>query len=147
MQQETWLAVHPGYGETGAMKGFGERLRLRARALGLTDSEVARRLDLSQGRYSNYVNEVVEPDLATLVRIVGVLGISADQALGIKPSSTDSLPAILRERIALAAETMEPAMLQAAAAMFDAATKALRPKNLSPSATEKTKAASDTKRI
>lgn len=108
------------------MKGFGERLRSRARALGLTDSEVARRLDLSQGRYSNYVNEVVEPDLATLVRIVGVLGISADEALGIEPRSFQSGQAILRERIALAAETMEPAMLQAAATMFDAAIKTVR---------------------
>ena len=45
------------------MKGFGERLRARAKELGLTDSEVARRTGLTQRRNSNYVNETVEPDL------------------------------------------------------------------------------------
>ena len=111
------------------MQGIGERLRARGRALGLTDSEVARRLGLSQGRYSNYVNEVVEPDLGTLVRIAKTLGLTADEVLGMVPPATEDEEQILRTRIALAAEAMDPVSLQAAAAMFDAAAKSLRPRN------------------
>ncbi len=110
------------------MQGFGERLRLRAKALGMTDSEVARRLGLSQGRYSNYVNEVVEPDLGTLVRIARALGMTADEALGVTPPAAEDERQVLRTRIALAAETMDPAALQAAATMFDAAARSLRPR-------------------
>lgn len=110
------------------MQGFGERLRLRAKALGMTDSEVARRLGLSQGRYSNYVNGIVEPDLGTLVRIARALGMTADEALGVTPPAAEDEGQVLRTRIALAAETMDPAALEAAAVMFDAAAKALRPR-------------------
>ena len=118
--------------DTRGMKGFGERLKSRARALGLTDSEVARRLGLSQGRYSNYCNEVVEPDLSTLVRIVTALGMSADEALGMSSSADADDAAVLRARIALAAEAMDPETLVAAAAMFDAAAKAVRVKEKRP---------------
>ena len=110
------------------MQGFGERLRLRAKALGLTDSEVARRLGLSQGRYSNYVNGVVEPDLGTLVRIAQALGLTTDQILGMGSPAAEDEGQILRTRIALAAEAMGPAALDAAAIMFDAAAKSLRPR-------------------
>ncbi len=110
------------------MQGIGRRLRARARALGLTDSEVARRLGLSQGRYSNYVNEVVEPDLGTLVRIARALGMTADETLGITPPAAEDEGQVLRTRIALAAETMDLAALEAAATMFDAAAKSLRPR-------------------
>jgi len=102
------------------MQGFGERLRARARSLDLTDSEIARRLGLSQGRYSNYVNEVVEPDLGTLVRILKVLGMSADEALGIASSPDPDESTILRERIALAIEAADPDLLRLAAKLFDA---------------------------
>ena len=110
------------------MQGLGERLRLRAKALGMTDSEVARRLGLSQGRYSNYVNGIVEPDLGTLVRIARALGMTADETLGMTPPAAEDEGQILRTRIALAAETMDTAALQAAAIVFDAAAKALRPR-------------------
>jgi transcriptional regulator with XRE-family HTH domain len=110
------------------MQGLGKRLKLRAKALGMTDSEVARRLGLSQGRYSNYVNEVVEPDLGTLVRIARALGLTADEVLGMARPTEEDASHILRTRIALAAETMDLAALRAAAAMFDAAAKSLRPR-------------------
>ncbi len=71
--------------ETVLMRGLGERLKERTRELGLTDSEVARRLGLSQARYSHYANDVHEPDLETLVRIAQTLGMSSDQALGLTP--------------------------------------------------------------
>ncbi|MEG3619772.1 helix-turn-helix transcriptional regulator [Magnetovibrio sp. PR-2] len=61
---------------------FGNRLRARAQDLGLSDAEVARRLELSQTRYSNYVNNIREPDYQTLLRICGVLKTSPNILLG-----------------------------------------------------------------
>ena len=69
---------HPG------MREVGEKLQVRARELGLTDAEVARRLGLAQGRYSNYVNGAREPDLATLARICRELAITPDELLGFR---------------------------------------------------------------
>ena len=83
---------------------------------------------MSQGRYSNYVNEVVEPDLGTLVRIARALGMTADETLGMAAPAADDEGQVLRARIALAAESMDPAALKAAATMFDAAAKSLRPR-------------------
>lgn len=113
------------------MQGIGERLRARARALGLTDSEVARRLGLSQGRYSNYVNEVVEPDLSTLVRIARTLGVTSDELLGMAPAAAEDEGQVLRTRIELAAEAMDHAALEIAATMFEATAKSLRPRKAS----------------
>ena len=62
--------------------GWGDRLRERGRALGLSDSEVARRLGLSQRRYSSYVNETREPSFNDLLRICEVLGTTPDYVLG-----------------------------------------------------------------
>ena len=64
------------------MREIGERLQARARELGLTDSEVARRLGLAQGRYSNYVNGVREPDMATFIRICRELASTPNEMLG-----------------------------------------------------------------
>jgi transcriptional regulator with XRE-family HTH domain len=114
--------------ETVEMRGFGERLRARAHALGLTDSEVARRIGLGQGRYSNYVNDIVEPDLQTLVRILRALDLSADEALGLTCDDTMDSGQILRSQIVAAAESIEPELLSAVAAMFNAAASAAHPK-------------------
>ena len=63
------------------MRGLGQRLRDRARHLGLSDAEVARRAGLGERRYANYVAELREPDLTTLVKICGVLDITPNDAL------------------------------------------------------------------
>ena len=72
------------------MREVGEKLQARARELGLTDAEVARRLGLAQGRYSNYVNGAREPDFATLARICRELAISPDELLGFRSPGDDS---------------------------------------------------------
>ena len=56
-------------------------MRQRARELGLSDAEVARRVGLSQSRYANYVVDKREPDLLTLVRICRVLKTTPDVLL------------------------------------------------------------------
>jgi transcriptional regulator with XRE-family HTH domain len=63
------------------MSKFGANLRRRARSLGLTDAEVARRSGLNERRYGFYVTGEREPDLATLLRIADVLQSSVDDLL------------------------------------------------------------------
>jgi transcriptional regulator with XRE-family HTH domain len=122
------------------MQGLGERLRQRARELGLTDSEVARRLGLSQARYANYVNDKREPDFRTFLNICRILSTSPNRLLGFhetdrptglsdcapplfpsadRPTSADET-AILRDRIRAAAEAMAAPALRTAAAVMDA---------------------------
>jgi transcriptional regulator with XRE-family HTH domain len=63
------------------MRNLGQRLRDRARAIGLSDAEVARRAGLSERRYGNYVTGAREPDLETLVRICGALAATPNDVL------------------------------------------------------------------
>lgn len=102
------------------MRGIGERLRARARELGLSDSEVARRLGLSQARYANYVAEAREPDFETLVRICRVLGATPNEVLGFeaRPDEPEGAKR-LRGRITAAAEAMDPVTLAVAADIMD----------------------------
>ena len=102
------------------MRGLGERLKERTRELGLTDSEVARRLGLSQARYSHYANGVHEPDLETLVRIAQALGMSADQALGMAPLAVEGKDGALRARLAIAASELTGPPLEGAVVMVEA---------------------------
>ena len=101
------------------MQGMGARLRARARELGLSDTEVARRLDISQPRYANYVNDTNEPDLATLVRICRALGITPDEALAFADPPGRAVGDVLKARITAAAGCMDAARLGIAAALMD----------------------------
>jgi len=78
------------------MDAFAHTLRRRARDLGLSDAEVARRAGLTERRYGHYVGGTREPDLATLVRISEVLAVTPnDLLLASAEPSTDIVP---RER-------------------------------------------------
>ena len=85
------------------MKGFGQRLRDRARQLGLADATVAERLGLSQQRYFNYVSDQTEPDLEMLLRICRALDTTPNAVLGTEPPRPEAgEPELLRARIAAA---------------------------------------------
>ena len=71
---------------------FAQRLRARARHLGLSDAEVARRAGLGQPRYSNYSNGIREPDLATLVAVATALETTPDRLLGITDGAVGTDP-------------------------------------------------------
>ena len=73
-----------GMGDSGA-RDWGERLRERAKELGISDSEVARRVGMTQRRYSSYVNMAREPNYEDLLRVCAVLGITPDHVLGVRP--------------------------------------------------------------
>ena len=103
------------------MDGLGQVLRDRAAFLGLSDSEVARRAGLSQARYHNYVAEVNEPDLATLVRICRTLGISPNEALGYNEQvPVPSGDALARERVHSAVQAIEGEALALMADVLEA---------------------------
>ncbi|HZI75445.1 MAG TPA: helix-turn-helix transcriptional regulator [Gemmatimonadales bacterium] len=63
------------------MEIFAQRIRERARELGLSDAEVARRAGLSERRYGYYSTGEREPNLATLVRICEVLAATPNDLL------------------------------------------------------------------
>lgn len=100
------------------MEGLGERLRARARELGWSDAEVARRVGLAQTRYANYVTDRHEPDLTTFVRICSVLGASAADLLG-RPVAPSNQVAALRSRISAAADALDTEALGVAAVVLD----------------------------
>ena len=100
---------------------YGQRLRARARELGLTDAEVARRLGLAQSRYANYVNGNREPDLATFTRICRALATTPDEILGFgSHGDEDEEAAPERRRVIAAVEAMDRPALRVAAIILEA---------------------------
>lgn len=100
------------------MEGLGRRLRERARELGLSDAEVARRAGLTATRYGHYVSNYREPDLATFARICAVLGTTPNDLLAFMPEA-DGLEAA-RATVMRAAAVMDPATLEVAAKVMQA---------------------------
>lgn len=89
--------------------------------MGLSDTEVARRLGLSQSRYANYVSGAREPDFATFLRICEVLRTSPNRLLGVsEPPTPAADPDELRRAIAVAAAEMDAETLRTAATVMDA---------------------------
>lgn len=103
------------------MDGIGSRLRARARALGLSDAEIARRLGFGPSRYTNYISDLREPDFATLLRICELLETTPNDILGVgEQSLLSTSPEMLRQRIAVAATVMDADTLRLAAEMMNA---------------------------
>lgn len=65
------------------MEIFAKRLRERARQLGISNAEAARRVGLDERRYAHYVSGRREPDLATLKLIAAALGTTPNWLLGV----------------------------------------------------------------
>ena len=100
------------------MEGLGGRLRARARELGWSDAEVARRVGLGQTRYAGYVLDQHEPDLATLLRICATLGVSVGGLLG-EIEGGPIGEASLRDRITAGMGALDPEALKALAIVTD----------------------------
>ncbi len=71
------------------MKDFGKRLRDRARALGMSDADVARQAGLSEPRYGHYVRGAREPNLELMCKISRVLGVTPNALLGFEADPSD----------------------------------------------------------
>ena len=65
------------------MELLADKLRERARQLGISIAEAARRCGLDERRFGHYASGRREPDLATLVRIAEALGTTPNWLLGV----------------------------------------------------------------
>lgn len=101
------------------MHNFADNLRKRAAELGISNAEVARRADLSERRYGNYVTGRREPDFTTLLRIAAVLETTPNVLLGLaEPEPVGKDP--LRDRINAALAALGEADKELIAACTDA---------------------------
>lgn len=101
------------------MQGLGHRLKERARALQLSNAEVARRAGLAERRYGHYLQDAREPDLDTLIRICGVLGLTPNELL--QPDTIATPPrAALMASLASAALQLSDADLKVAILQVEA---------------------------
>jgi transcriptional regulator with XRE-family HTH domain len=95
------------------MELFGKRLRERAKQLGISNAEAARRIGLDERRYGHYVSGRREPDLMTLKKIAEKLGTTPSWLLGVI-NKTEKAPetAALVERFVNAARGMKREQLE-----------------------------------
>lgn len=63
---------------------FGQRLRDLRRAKKLTQTQVARRLDLSKTSISGYENNIKTPSIEVLIQISILYGVTTDYILGLE---------------------------------------------------------------
>jgi transcriptional regulator with XRE-family HTH domain len=95
------------------MRALGQKLRSRAKDLGLSNAEVARRAGLSERRYGFYVTGDREPDLSTLLRICKVLATTPNTLLGFPEDGKErSTRASLVERFRIASRALPEDELQ-----------------------------------
>ena len=89
------------------MDMFARRLQERARQLGISNAEAARRVGLDERRYAHFASGRREPDLATLVKIADALGTSPNWLLGVPfANEVDPQLAALVDRFLNAANAM-----------------------------------------
>lgn len=108
------------------MAELSESLRERARELGISHAEAARRAGLSERRYGNYVSGVREPDLRTLARIAEVLQTTPNDLLGIQPFRQEPDRDHLLERLSQAAQRLSSYDLELLTVQIEAAAKRRR---------------------
>jgi len=65
------------------MEILAQRLKEKAKQLGISNAAVARRVGLEERRYAHYVAGRREPDLATLAKIATELGTTPNHLLGV----------------------------------------------------------------
>jgi transcriptional regulator with XRE-family HTH domain len=102
-----------------SMTPFCMQLRTRGEQLGLSDSEIARRIGISQSRYSNYTRGIREPHFDTLARICRVLHTTPNELLGFAAPGAKEEDLDLQCIIA-AAQSLTPDNLKMAAGIMDA---------------------------
>jgi transcriptional regulator with XRE-family HTH domain len=90
---------------------LGKNLRKYSGELGLSDAEAARKAGLSERRYSHYVKDDREPDLATLVRIAKALSVTPNELLG-WPMEKGPSERPLHRRMLQAADALSEAELE-----------------------------------
>jgi transcriptional regulator with XRE-family HTH domain len=95
------------------MDVLAKNLRGRAKELGLTQAEAARRSRVGERRYGNYVTGIRNPDLETLVRIARALQTTPNELLGVAGPIRQTKADQLRDEIAAAVAALDEAHLPA----------------------------------
>ena len=70
-------------------KSFGERLRMRRIAKGLTQKELAKKVGISQRMINYYENHAINPPISIISNLCNALKISSDELLDIKGLPND----------------------------------------------------------
>lgn len=65
------------------MQIFSERLRELRKSAGITQRQIAARLNISQQSYARYESGTGEPNLETLAKIAEIFDVTADYLLGL----------------------------------------------------------------
>jgi transcriptional regulator with XRE-family HTH domain len=95
------------------MEMFATRLRQRARQLGISNSEAARRAGLDERRYQHYISGRSEPNLATILQIARALDTHPNDLLGVAAQSRGKMDrARLIKRLQSAAKAMSDEALE-----------------------------------
>lgn len=109
------------------MEGFGDRARARAKDLGLSDAEVARRAAVESPRYGKYIRDEREPDFQTLLRICAVLNLTPNDLLqGAGPRQITSNRDRLIARITSSCASLADQDLKLVDAMLEGAVRSKR---------------------
>lgn len=96
------------------METLSRNLRCRAKELGLSDAEVARRAGLSERRYGHYVAGTREPDFATFMRICEVLVVTPNDLLVAAPGKQPGPREIATMQVVSALSAMDEGKLSLA---------------------------------
>jgi len=65
---------------------IGKRIAANRKRLGLTQDQLAERLDVTAQAVSKWENDQSCPDIMMLPRLAEIFGISTDEILGVEPS-------------------------------------------------------------
>ena len=71
---------------------FGQRFYKLRKARGLTQDDVAKKLNISSQAISKWENDISLPDISLLTEIADIFNITTDELLGKKSNSTKVLP-------------------------------------------------------
>lgn len=69
---------------------FGQRLAELRRLRGLTQVQLAEKLDSTQRAITYYENEASYPPVDTIIELAAILGVSTDELLGVKNGKTSA---------------------------------------------------------
>lgn len=86
-------------GKAVAQETIGNRVARLRKNKGMTQTELAEALAVSQPVVSDYENDVIGLDSARIVQLAQVLGVSADEILGLEKAASASSAGIGNRRL------------------------------------------------
>jgi len=98
---ERQVPLFPGLAvsKAAAQESIGARIARLRREKGMTQVELASALDVSQPVVSDYENEVIKLSGETIIQLARILGVSADEILGLEKPARGAGSSIKNRRI------------------------------------------------